>query len=137
MSRTDQYLIQLTRERDNLASGKWKTMSGDGGDSAETFTRDGYGLARVPLGAPQTADTITCSRTFYPDTDAGLREQLKADVGHTYYISNKQKLDAEGHTIGAPDIKRCMLKSIKLADVNVGDDSPSADEYTIELTPEG
>jgi hypothetical protein len=137
MSRTDQYLIQLSRERDHKDFKSWQTMTGDGRDSAETFTRDGYGLPRVPLGAPATEDTISCSRTFYPATDDGLLEELKADVGRTIYIANKQKLDPDGHTIGAPDVKRCMLKSCKRADVNVGDDSPSADTYTIELTPEG
>lgn len=137
MSRTDQYLIQLTRVRDGKDFGKWQTLTGDGVDSNETFTRDGYGLSRVPLGAPSTEGTISCSRTFYPETDGGQKGELKADNGRTYYLVNRQKLDPEGLTIGAPDVKRCMLKSMKLADVNVGDDSPSADTYTIELTPEG
>jgi hypothetical protein len=137
MSTSNQYLIQLSRERDHKDFKAWKSMTGDGVDSAETFTRDGYGLPRVPLGGPKTEDTVTCSRTFYPDTDAGLLGELQADAGHTYYIANKQKLDPDGHAIGAPDVKRCMLKSCKRADVDVGNDSPSVDDYTIELTPEG
>lgn len=137
MSRSDQYEITLTRKRDGKDFGKWTTFSGGGSDSAETFTRDGYGLPRKPLGAPKVVDTITCSRTFYPDTDNGERDELEADVGHALYEANKQKLDLEGHTIGNPKVFNCVLKSCKPADVNTGDDTPSADTYTIELTPEG
>jgi hypothetical protein len=137
MSRTDQYVIHLTRQRDGKDFKTWKTHSGGDPDSAETFTRDAYGLPRKPLGAPQTLDTIKCSRTFYPETDDGQLEELKAGCGRDMFIVNKQKLSVDGHAVGSPDIRNAMLKSCKQADVNVGDDSPSADEYTIELTPEG
>ncbi len=137
MSTTAQYLITLTRERDGKDFRTWQTMASDGVDSAETFTREGYGLPRIPLGAPKTEGTINCSRAFFPATDGGLLPELKADAGHTFYISNRQKLDPDGFTIGTPDVKRCMLKSCKRADVDVAADSPSVDTYTIELTPEG
>jgi hypothetical protein len=136
-SRTDQYLVHLTRERDGKDFGNWQTYSGGGVDSAETTTRDGYGLPRVQMGGQPTTDAITCSRVFYPDTDAGQLAELKAGTGRDRFIANKQKLDIDGHTVGAPDVENCMLKSCKSSDVNVADDSPSADTYTIELSPEG
>jgi hypothetical protein len=137
MSRTDQYIITLTRSRDGKDFGKWQTFQGGGVDSAETTTRDGYGLPRKQLGGPATQDVITCARVFYPDTDNGQLGELKGDAGHTEYVANKQKLDPDGLAIGAPEAFNCMLKSCKPSDVNVADDTPSADTYTIELSVEG
>lgn len=137
MSRSDQYLVHLTRERDGKDFGNWKTIAGVGVDSAETTTRDGYGLPRKQIGAQPTADTMTCSRVFYPDTDAGQLGELIAGAGKDRFIANKQKLSVDGHTTGAPKVSNCMLKSCKEADVDTGDDSPSADTYTIELSPDG
>lgn len=137
MSRTDQYTIHLTRERDGKDFGNWKTYSGGGVDSAETTTRDGYGLPRKQLGAQPTTEPITCSRVFYPDTDAGQLGELKGGCGRDRFLVIKQKLDPEGHTVGTPEPHNCVLKSCKPSDVDVGDDSPSADVYTIELSPEG
>lgn len=137
MSRSDQYQITLTRQRDGKSFGVWKTYQGGGADSAEVFTRDGYGLPRKPLGAQSTVEGITCARTFYPETDDNQKQELKEGVGRDIFITNKQKLSVDGHAVGNPDVYNCMLKSFKPSDVNVGEDSPSADEYTIELTPEG
>jgi hypothetical protein len=137
MSRTDQYVITLTRVRDGKDFGTWQTHTGGGADSAETTTRDGYGLPRKQLGAPATAEAITCSRVFYPETDAGQLAELKGGVGKDRFVVNKQKLSIDNHTTGAPEVHNCMLKSCKPADVNVADDSPSADTYTIDLSTEG
>jgi hypothetical protein len=137
VSRSDQYVIHLTRVRDGKDFGTWQTYTGGGVDAAETTTRDGYGLPRKQLGAQPTTEAITCSRVFYPDTDAGQVDELEAGVGRDQFTANKQKLSADGHTTGAPKVSNCMLKSCKRADVNVADDSPSADVYTIELSPDG
>lgn len=137
MSLTNEYLITLTRSRDGKDFGKWQTFSGGGVDSAETTTRDGYGLPRKQLGAPATPDTITCSRVFYPDTDAGQLAELKGGAGRDRFVAVKQKLSTDGHATGAPDPFNCLLKSCKPADANVADDTPSPDTYTIELSVEG
>lgn len=136
-SRTDQYLITLTRQRDGKYFGQWQTHSGGKTDSNETKTRDGYGLPTKQLGGPQTKDGEKASRVFYAGTDGGQREELEADAGHTYFLVGKQALDIEGNAIGKPRSRVAMLKSIEEADVNVSDDSPSPDTYTIELSPEG
>jgi hypothetical protein len=137
VSRSDQYLVHLTRERDGKDFGSWQTHTGGGVDSAEATTRDGYGLPRKQLGAQPTSEAIACSRVFYPDTDAGQVEELEVGVGKDRFIANRQKLSVDGHTTGVPKIHNCMLKSCKRSDVNVADDSPSADVYTIELSPDG
>jgi hypothetical protein len=137
VSRTDQYVISLTRVRDKKDFGKWQTYTGGGTDSSEVTTRDGFGLPRKQLGSQPTNESVSCSRVFYPETDDGELGELKEGVGKDLFIANKQKLDVDGHTVGAPDAKTCMLKSCKPSDVNVADDTPSADTYTIELSPEG
>jgi hypothetical protein len=137
MSRADQYVINLTREKDGKDFGTWQTYTGGGVDAAESTTRDGYGLPRKQLGAQPTTEAIACSRVFYPDTDNGELEELEAGVGRDRFIANKQKVSVDGHTTGKPRVSNCMLKSCKRADVNVADDTPSADTYTIELSPDG
>jgi hypothetical protein len=137
MSRTDQYIIHLTRERDKKDFGVWQSMTGVGVESAETSTRDGYGLPRKQLGAQANYDPMTCGRTFYPETDNGQLDELKAGAGKDRFIANKQKLSVDGHATGNPKVFNCMLKSCKEADANVGDDTPSADTYTVELSPDG
>ncbi len=136
MSLTNQYQIHLTRARDNKDFGVWRTHAGRGVDSPETTIRDEFKGPRKQLGGPQTRSAITCSRTFYPDTDNGQADELEAGVGVDFFNVNKQKLDPDGHAVGSPKLDVCMLKSFKEADVDVGDDSPSADTYTIELSPE-
>jgi hypothetical protein len=137
MSLTNQYLITLTRQRDGKDFGRWQTHSGGKIDSSETTTRDGFGLPRKQLGGPATRDAEKLSRVFYPETDNGEIGELEADAGHTLYLVGKQKLDPEGNAIGAPRSRVAMLKSVEQADVDVSDDSPSADRYTVELSPEG
>lgn len=137
MSRTDQYVIHVSRESDGKDYGTWKTWQGGGSDSNEAFAKDGYGLPRRALGGPQTIDTITCSRGFYPDTDNGELEELIAGGGKIRVVANRQKLDPDGFVTGSPMIRRGMLKSCKPSDVDVSDDSPGADAYTIEITPDG
>lgn len=137
MSRTDQYLITLTREADQKASGQWREYTGGGVDSAETFVRDAYAQPRRALGGPSTVDTVQLTRTFYPDTDAGLLDQLKNDVGKRRYVVNRQKLSPDGFATGVPDMRKGMLKSCKRSDVNVADDSPSVDSYMVEISSDG
>lgn len=137
MSRTDQYVISMTRESDGKPYGTWKSHTGGGTDSNEAFARDGYGQPRKALGGPQTVDTISMSRTFYPDTDNGILEELTAGAGKLRVVTNRQKLDADGFAVGTPQVRRGVLKSCKPADANVEDDSPGADTYTVEVTPDG
>lgn len=137
MSRTDQYRISLSRESDGKSYGTWKSHSGGGTDSNEAFARDEYGQPRKALGGPQTVDTITIVRGFYPDTDGGILEELTGGAGKLRVICNRQKLDPDGFTIGTPQIRRGVLKSCKPSDANVEDDSPGADAYTAEVSCDG
>jgi hypothetical protein len=136
MSTVNQYQISIKREADGRNFGRWKELSGWGTDSAEVFNRDEYLGPRVPLGAPSVLSTLTASKTFYVDLDDDVTA-LDADSGHTYYVVTRQKLLPAGGAVNSGRSRRCMLKGIKLADVNVGDDSPAVDTYTIELTPQG
>jgi hypothetical protein len=79
-----------------------ETLAGGKITSPEAFTRSGYGLPPVAIGGPQEVQMITCTRT---DSDGGQVAELEADVGHTYYEAERQKLDVDSHPTGAPKIE--------------------------------
>jgi hypothetical protein len=137
MSLTNQYVISLSRESDGKSYGTWRSHSGGGTDSNEAFVRDQYGQPRKALGGPQTVDTITMTRTFYPETDNGILEELTAGAGKLRVVTNKQKVDPDGFAVGTPQIRKGVLKSCKPADADVNDDSPGSDTYTAEVSPDG
>lgn len=137
MSTTNQYLINIKRIADGRDFGDWRTLTGWGSDSAEVFSRDVYGGPRRSLGAPKTLDTVTASKTFYADLDDDV-SAIDESVGNgEKFLVLRQKLLPSGEVTGKQRTATCTLKSLKLADANPGDDSPEADSYTVELTPEG
>lgn len=137
MSRTDQYLITLAREADQKPCGSWREFAGGGVKASSTGVRDQYGQPKRALGGPASVDTVTLTRTYYAESDAGLLEQLEADVGKQRYIVNRQKLSPDGFATGTPSMRKGVLLSATRADVNIDDDSPSADSYVIEIDCDG
>ncbi len=66
---------------------------------------------------------------------AGKLEELEESCGRDFFLANRQKLDIDSHTVGAPQLFTCMLMGVKLGDVDVSSSEPTADVYTIELAP--
>ncbi|MCU1676107.1 MAG: hypothetical protein JWM93_865 [Frankiales bacterium] len=133
MSTIAQYQIHVTREKDGLDCGFWKSSGGWKRTAPSATSREQYGEGRRQHGGQATHEAVNAKRTNYPgDPLTGI---MDAGVGRDRYILNRQKLDADGFAVGAPKIRVGVLTSFELADVDV--DGEGVDEYTAEWEIEG
>lgn len=134
MSTIAQYQIHVTREKDGLDCGVWKQSGGWEKTATNTTSREQYGQGVRQHGGQATYSNVTAVRTNYVE-DQALARALDADVGHAYYVLNRQKLDIDGNAVGTPLIRRGVLEKFTFADVDVNGDG--VDEYTAEWAIEG
>lgn len=133
MSTIAQYQIHVTRERDGLDCGVWKQSGGWEKSASNTTSREQYGQGVHQHGGQATFSNVTAVRTYYsPDV---LPAALEADVGKAFYVLNRQKLDIDGHAVGAPIVRRGVLEKFGLSDIDVNGEG--VDEYTAEWAIEG
>jgi hypothetical protein len=133
MSTIAQYQIHITRERDSFDCGVFKQSGGWGRSAPSPTSREQYGEGVHQHGGQATFTNVTATKTFF--SNDSLPAQMLDDVGHTFYVLNRQKLDIDGHAVGAPFVRRGMLVDFKLSDTDVNGEG--VDEYTAEWAIEG
>lgn len=111
-------------------AGNWRTSSG--GVLTAAITKDYDGGATKPdlLGGLVDASDMTVVRSFDPDRDLPILEQLRPLVGRGYFTISKQATDANGTKIGKPIVyPNCLLSSMSYPDHDSA--ASAAAEFTL------
>lgn len=109
----------------------WRSFSGAG--ATAEYTRDYSGGADVAtlLSGPAEHEDIELVRTYEPDQDPAWLDQVKKQVGRSWFTITKQATDQNWTKVGKPvTYPNCLLIGVKEPDT----DAASSDSSEVTLT---